>query len=424
MQIVKISTFKGQCSGIIISCNNAREEKHNYYLIITVAHLCKDLFEKIEEKKEQKNIKNYICFDILNTEKNLISEKDYEIEDYFVSESLLNEDDILCFFVKIKDLHHIDGEVMVSDSGSLGDVMTEGFPNISNSQMIDLKGTVCKKTDEINHIYSYRISDDYHYYGTISDLIVMEGLSGAPVLTENNRLLGINQSIPYFSNGENPFKIVNYMDINHIFDFLRENSCIVYSLIDNVLKLKWIKTKNENNKKNSYYISEELKYDFTCREVFWPEDIEEEKAKQGENYKISEEMERMLAKVEKNREKIIKQFARFSFNLHENGVEFEDYSPGNVLIKDKSGNYEFYLVDLNRMKFNVKLNLNRRMKNVSRMMENEKIARIFADEYAKCYKQREEIVFRYLRYYIRKHKRYVDFMDITRPFRNIFKRKK
>jgi len=250
MQIVKISTFKGQCSGIIISCNNAREEKHNYYLIITVAHLCKDLFEKIEEKKEQKNIKNYICFDILNTEKNLISEKDYEIEDYFVSESLLNEDDILCFFVKIKDLHHIDGEVMVSDSGSLGDVMTEGFPNISNSQMIDLKGTVCKKTDEINHIYSYRISDDYHYYGTISDLIVMEGLSGAPVLTENNRLLGINQSIPYFSNGENPFKIVNYMDINHIFDFLRENSCIVYSLIDNVLKLKWIKTKNENNKKN------------------------------------------------------------------------------------------------------------------------------------------------------------------------------
>ena len=135
-------------------------------------------------------------------------------------------------------------------------------------------------------------------------------------------------------------------------------------------------------------------------------------------------MERMLAKVEKNREKIIRQFARFSFNLHENGVEFEDYSPGNVLIKDKSGNYEFYLVDLNRMKFNVKLNLNRRMKNVSRMMENEKIAKIFADEYAKCYKQREETVFRFLRYYIRKHKRYVDFMDITRPFRNIFKRKK
>ena len=181
---------------------------------------------------------------------------------------------------------------------------------------------------------------------------------------------------------------------------------------------------NENNKKNSYYISEELKYDFTCREVFWPEDIERDKAEQGENYKISEETERMLAKVEKNREKIIRQFAKFSFDLHESGVEFEDYSPGNVLIKDKSGNYEFYLVDLNRMKFGVKLNLDKRMKNVSRMMEDEKIARIFANEYAKYCKQREELVFRYLRYYIRKHKSYVYFKDITRPVRNVFKKKK
>ena len=181
---------------------------------------------------------------------------------------------------------------------------------------------------------------------------------------------------------------------------------------------------NKNNKKNSYYISEELKYDFTCREVFWPEDIERDKAEQGENYKISEETERMLAKVEKNREKIIRQFAKFSFDLHENGVEFEDYSPGNVLIKDKSGNYEFYLVDLNRMKFGVKLNLDKRMKNVSRMMEDEKIARIFANEYAKYYKQREDLVFRYLRYYIRRHNRYVYFKDITRPVRNVFKKKK
>ena len=181
---------------------------------------------------------------------------------------------------------------------------------------------------------------------------------------------------------------------------------------------------NENNKKNSYYISEELKYNFTCREVFWPEDIERDKTEQGENYKISEETERMLAKVEKNREKIIRQFAKFSFDLHENGVEFEDYSPGNVLIKDKSGNYEFYLVDLNRMKFGVKLNLDKRMKNVSRTMEDEKIARIFANEYAKYCKQREELVFRYLRYYIRKHKSYVYFKDITRPVRNVFKKKK
>lgn len=247
MQIVKISTFEGQCSGIIISCNESREKEYNYYLIITVAHLCKDLFEKIEYKKEKKNIKNYICFDILNAENNIISVNDYEVEDYFVSNSLLKEDDILCFYVKIKNTHLIDGKLIVSNSSSLVDVLTEGFPNISDSQIIGLKGTVCKKTDEINHIFSYRIYDDYHYYGTISDLIVMEGLSGAPVLAENNRILGINQSIPYFSNGENPFKIVNYIAINHIFDFLRENNCIVYSIIDDVIKLQWIKRKSKNN---------------------------------------------------------------------------------------------------------------------------------------------------------------------------------
>lgn len=247
MQIVKISTFEDQCSGVIISCDESSGKKYNYYLIITVAHLCKDLFEKIEEKKEKNNIKKYIYFNILNAENDIISKNDYEVEDYFVSNSLLNEDDILCFYVKIKNKHLIDGKLIVSNSSSLGDVLTEGFPNISDSQIIGLKGTVCKKTDEINHIFSYRIYDDYHYYGTMSDLIVMEGLSGAPVLAENNRILGINQSIPSFTNGENPFKIVNYIDINHIFNFLRENNCIVYSLIDDVINLKWIKSKNENN---------------------------------------------------------------------------------------------------------------------------------------------------------------------------------
>lgn len=251
MQVVKITLFESQCSGIILSCNNFKKDSYSNYLIITVAHLCKDLFEKIEEKKRQENIKDYICIDIFNTEKNLIGKNDYEIEDYFVSDSLLDEDDILCFYVKIQDKHNIDGKIMISNSDYLGNILTEGFPNISNSQIIDLKGVVCKKTNEENYISSYRISDDYHYYESISDLRVMEGLSGAPVLTEDNQLLGINRSIPYFSNGENPFKIVNYIDINHIFNHLRENNCIVYSLIDDNIKLKWIKNDSETKKEIS-----------------------------------------------------------------------------------------------------------------------------------------------------------------------------
>ena len=36
-----------------------------------------------------------------------------------------------------------------------------------------------------------------------------------------------------------------------------------------------------------------------------------------------------------NREEIIRQFTRFTFQMHQNGVEFLDHSPGNTLIKDK-----------------------------------------------------------------------------------------
>ena len=131
-----------------------------------------------------------------------------------------------------------------------------------------------------------------------------------------------------------------------------------------------------------YYISEDLKYDFTCREIFWPEDYEKVKT------------EHWYKKIEEKREKVIRQFAKFSYDLHEKGIQFEDYSPGNVLIVEKNENFEFYLVDLNRMKFDVKMNIKSRMKNVSRMMEDENLAKIFCNEYAKCCKLPEKIFYK------------------------------
>ena len=164
--------------------------------------------------------------------------------------------------------------------------------------------------------------------------------------------------------------------------------------------------------KRDYYISEDLKYDFTCREIFWPEDYEEVKE------------ENWYKKIEEKREKVIRQFAKFSYELHEKGIYFEDYSPGNVLIIEKSKNYEFYLVDLNRMKFDVKMSIKSRMKNVSRMMEDEKLTKIFCNEYAKYCKLPEKVVYKNLNKFIKKHKNYVFIMDLTRPVRRAFKKKK
>lgn len=161
-----------------------------------------------------------------------------------------------------------------------------------------------------------------------------------------------------------------------------------------------------------YYISEDLKYDFTCREIFWPEDYEKVKT------------EHWYKKIEEKREKVIRQFAKFSYDLHEKGIQFEDYSPGNVLIVEKNENFEFYLVDLNRMKFDAKMNIKSRMKNVSRMMEDENLAKIFCNEYAKCCKLPEKIFYKNLNRFIKKHKNYVFIMDLTRPVRRAFKKKK
>ena len=84
--------------------------------------------------------------------------------------------------------------------------------------------------------------------------------------------------------------------------------------------------------KRTFYISEDLKYQFTCRELLWRE-------------KLKPEVKEIL---DRDREKIIGQFAAFTFNLHEKGVEFDDYSPGNVLIRrEDSDRYGFYLIDLN-----------------------------------------------------------------------------
>lgn len=160
------------------------------------------------------------------------------------------------------------------------------------------------------------------------------------------------------------------------------------------------------DEKASYYISEELKYDFTCREVLW-------------NEKMKDGLEELVIP---HRDEIIRQFAGFTFRLHEKGVKFDDYSPGNVLIKRNNGKYEFYLVDLNRMSFNSGLSFSERMKNVSRMMEEEKFAQKFSAEYAKLYGKSAKEVFNKLYFYIRKHKFYVFLKDSTRNWRYFFKK--
>src|SRR5690554_3215446 len=112
--------------------------------------------------------------------------------------------------------------------------------------------------------------------------------------------------------------------------------------------------------KESFYVSEHLDYDFDFRELI-------------HNPRF------------KKRNEILKQFTAFTFKLHENGVNFLDHSPGNTLIKDLGNNqYEFYLIDLNRMRFE-KLDFEKRMRNFRRLWLSKTMIKILAREYAELY---------------------------------------
>lgn len=119
----------------------------------------------------------------------------------------------------------------------------------------------------------------------------------------------------------------------------------------------------------SFYISEHLECDLTYRELVEIPDFPDH-------------------------ENILRQFTRFSFGLHEKGIEFLDHSPGNTLIKkNASGIYDFFLVDLNRMEFHNQMSFEMRMKNLCRLTPVKEMIAVMSNEYAKFYEEPEQKIF-------------------------------
>ena len=108
----------------------------------------------------------------------------------------------------------------------------------------------------------------------------------------------------------------------------------------------------------SYYISEQLTYDLTYRELTSDLNFPDHEA-------------------------ILRAFTKFTFELHEKGINFLDHSPGNSLIQLNNGDYKFFLVDLNRMKFG-SMDFKTRIKNFSRLTIHKSMVEVMSDEYSKC----------------------------------------
>jgi hypothetical protein len=117
--------------------------------------------------------------------------------------------------------------------------------------------------------------------------------------------------------------------------------------------------------KDSYYICQQIDYDFTIRELIHDP-------------------------LFPDRNIILEQFTAFTFSMHEANVNFLDHSPGNTLVvKKDSGKYEFYLIDLNRMNFK-KLSIEERMDNFKKMWLSKAMVKVVAKAYAKLSNQPEE----------------------------------
>ncbi len=119
--------------------------------------------------------------------------------------------------------------------------------------------------------------------------------------------------------------------------------------------------------KRSFYVSEQLEYDLTYREL-----INDFHYPDYEN--------------------ILRAFTRFTYELHEKGIRFLDHSPGNTLIVKRENTYDFFLVDLNRMNFGT-LDFETRIKNFSRLTTHKSVVEVMSDEYAKCSGKKYDTVF-------------------------------
>ncbi len=128
--------------------------------------------------------------------------------------------------------------------------------------------------------------------------------------------------------------------------------------------------------RESYYISEHLDYDFDFRTLIHNPRFE-------------------------NRDEILKQFTAFTFKLHENDVNFLDHSPGNTLIVQRDANrYDFYLIDLNRMRFE-SMDFKKRMRNFRRLWLSKTMIGIMAKEYARLYGTDEQETRKMMSHYSR-----------------------
>ncbi len=156
----------------------------------------------------------------------------------------------------------------------------------------------------------------------------------------------------------------------------------------------YIEFKKSSLLNKSYFINEKFDFDFTIREP-------------------------LLDKEFKDRDEIFKQFAKFTFKLHQNRVLHLDYSPGNILIKRDGKRFEFKIIDINRMKFK-ELTIKERLKNFSQLWAEDRDLSTIIREYTKLLNKDEKYYEKIALSYSQKHKAIKNFKKILKGKRVVY----
>ena len=104
----------------------------------------------------------------------------------------------------------------------------------------------------------------------------------------------------------------------------------------------------------SYFISELLNYDYEIRDV-------------------------LLNRTD-DKQRLLKEFVEFTYQMHQAGILHLDYSTGNTLISKNAQSYDFSVVDINRMRFG-QVSPAEGIKNFSRISNEEDNIKFFSEHY-------------------------------------------
>lgn len=205
--------------------------------------------------------------------------------------------------------------------------------------------------------------------------------------------------------------VLNYNNRGEAFGNQDRNSLRLFSLNDEVLNAKSFRVPNLINKIAYRFFRKskaERSYNYANRlmdlNIGTPHPVAFYEFKSalffGKSYYISHQIDCDITYREltfnfnyPDWENILRAFTRFTFQLHENQVNFLDHSPGNTLIIAHKDTYKFYLVDLNRMNFEP-LSFEDRIKNFAKLTTHKTMVEIMSNEYAKCIGEDEAKVFK------------------------------